>query len=121
MSRLRLPGLSNARAMRNASAAPRQPLSDRGELYNGFGNSLAVAFEFVMTPAIMGAIGFGLDSLFGTRPALTIVLLVLGFVGMSLKLWYGYDYNMKLKDADSAWAKARAAQAERQEQAADAR
>ncbi len=114
MSRLRLPGLGNARASRVATVdTTREPLSATGELYNGFGNTLAVAFEFVMTPAILGAIGFGLDVLVGTKPVFTIIFVVLGVVGMSLKLWFGYDYNMRLHDADSKLGQARAAQAQR--------
>ena len=63
--------------------------------YNGFGDGLARAFELAFTPTIFGAIGYGLDSLFGIRPVLTIALGLFAICGMFVRLWYGYDLEMR--------------------------
>lgn len=78
-------------------------LRERRELNNGFGNGLSRAFEIAVTPLVFGAMGFGLDGVFGIRPVLTIVFVVLALIGMFIKLWYGYDAEMKVKEAEGAW------------------
>lgn len=78
-------------------------LRDRRELYNGFGDGLARAFEIAITPAIFGALGYGIDRWLGLVPWFTIILLVFALVGMFLRMWYEYDNTMKAHDAASAW------------------
>jgi len=46
------------------------------DVQNGFGDGLAKAFELVLTPALFGLAGFGLDRWLGLTPLLTIVLTV---------------------------------------------
>jgi hypothetical protein len=69
------------------------------ELNKGFGDTLARGFELAFTPAVFGAIGFGLDHLFGILPVLTLTFTVFAIVGMFVKLWYGYDLEMKSHEA----------------------
>ena len=83
----------------------------RVDLYQGLGNTLAVAFEFVATPAIFGVIGYFIDRAAGTTPLFLITLLLFGIIGMSVKMWFGYDHAMRLNDKDSAWTRARSTHA----------
>ena len=75
-------------------------LQARRELNQGFGDSLARAFELVLTPVIMGAIGWFIDGRLGTRPfiALGLFLFTVGYVFW--KLYVRYDAQMKTKEAE---------------------
>ncbi len=79
-------------------------LRDKRDLYNGFGNGLARAFELAVTPAVFGCIGYALDRAFGLVPVLTIALLLLSLVGMFVRMWYGYDAEMKAHESAGPWA-----------------
>lgn len=72
---------------------------------NGFGDGLAVAFEFAITPAIFAGIGHLLDRWLGVVPVFTIALLVFGVVGMFLKMWFAYDARMKTQEAEAVWSR----------------
>jgi F0F1-type ATP synthase assembly protein I len=78
-------------------------LSDKRDLYNGFGDGLAKAFEFAVTPVIFGVAGYVLDRVIGTVPLFTIVLVLVCIVGMFIKTWYTYDAEMKAHESRSAW------------------
>jgi F0F1-type ATP synthase assembly protein I len=79
-------------------------LQAKRELNNGFGDTLARAFEFAVTPLIFAFIGHLLDRWLGTSPALAIVLAVLAVVGMSIKLYYGYAADMDKQSQGRPWA-----------------
>jgi F0F1-type ATP synthase assembly protein I len=78
-------------------------LNHKRDLYNGFGDGLAKAFEFAVTPGIFGVLGYLLDRAIGTLPVFTIILTLLCVVGMFLKTWYVYDADMKAQEARSSW------------------
>jgi hypothetical protein len=78
-------------------------LNDRRDLYNGFGDGFARAFEFAATPAIFGLLGYVLDRAVGTLPVFTIILAVLCIVGMFLKTWYAYEADMQAQEARAPW------------------
>jgi hypothetical protein len=78
---------------------------DKRDFYNGFGDSLARAFEYAVTPAIFGFLGFLLDRAIGTVPLFTIVLALLCIVGMFLKTWYTYDTAMRAHDEGAPWGR----------------
>lgn len=80
-------------------------LRERRELMNGFGDGLAVAFEFAITPAIFAGIGYLVDSWLGIVPVFTIALLTFGVIGMFLKMWFTYDRRMKSQEAEAVWAR----------------
>ena len=80
-------------------------LTERRELYQGFGDTLALAFELAVTPVVVGLMGYGLDRWFGTLPILTIVFVVMAIVGLSARLWYGYDARMRAHEANGPWAR----------------
>lgn len=74
-------------------------------MYNGFGNALSRAIEFVAVPLMLGWFGHVLDGHFGTGALLTIVLGVVGVVGVSLSSWYRYVAAMEAEEAKAPWAK----------------
>lgn len=76
----------------------------RQQTYNGFGDALAMAFEMVVTPLLFGLGGYGLDRWLGTTPVFTLILSILGIVGMSAKMWYAYDARMREHEATGPWA-----------------
>jgi F0F1-type ATP synthase assembly protein I len=80
-------------------------LNDKRDLYNGFGDGLAKAFEFAVTPGIFGVLGYFLDRAIGTLPLFTIILVLLCIVGMFLKTWYTYDLHMRTHEADKPWGR----------------
>lgn len=79
--------------------------AQRQELYKGFGDTLALAFELAVTPVIFGLMGYGLDRWLGTLPILTVVFVVLCIVGLSVRLWYDYDARMRVHEANGPWAR----------------
>ena len=87
--RARLDALSESlRARRPPPVAPKPAPAGGGE--DGFGSAMSMAMragsEFVAGVLGGGAIGFGLDWLFGTKPALTIVFFFLGVAAGTLNV-----------------------------------
>lgn len=80
-------------------------LTQRRELYQGFGDTLAVAFELAVTPVVVGLMGYGLDRWLGTTPILTVVFVLMAIVGLSARMFYGYDARMRVHEANGPWAK----------------
>lgn len=69
----------------------------------GYGNAMGRGFELAITLAVMVALGFGLDHLFGTTPLFAIILSVLGFAGTGVKLKLGYDLEMRQHEDGAIW------------------
>ena len=80
-------------------------IDDKRHLYNGFGDSLARAFEYAVTPAIFGFLGYLLDRAIGTVPVFTLVFALLCITGMFLKTYYSYDSAMKAHEAAAPWGR----------------
>ena len=80
-------------------------LRDRRDIYNGFGDGLARAFEFAVTPAVFGAMGYGLDRWAGLVPLFTIVLTVFALVGKTYLMWIQYDAEMRAHEQRGTWAR----------------
>jgi len=74
-------------------------LSARRDLNNGFGNALAKAIELVVTPLIMGFLGYLVDRWLGTGLvfALFLGLFTVGYV--MWKMWSGYETSMQAEEA----------------------
>ena len=87
-------------------------LHDRRDLYNGFGDGLARAFELAVTPAIFGGFGYGLDRWLGLAPLLTIVLFLFAVAGTSYMAWFRYDAEMRQVEAGKPWTRHRREAAE---------
>ncbi|HEX2576929.1 MAG TPA: AtpZ/AtpI family protein [Aquihabitans sp.] len=73
----------------------------------GYGDAMGRGFELALTLAAMTGIGWLLDRWAGTEPIFTLVLGVIGFVGISVKLWIGYDLEMRKHEAGAVWNRGR--------------
>ena len=80
-------------------------LAARRQLNRGFNDGLTRAVEIVGTPLLLGYVGFLLDGWLGIRPALTLVLGLVGISGIFVKLWLGYDREMRKHEAEAVWAR----------------
>lgn len=69
-------------------------LAERRDLNEGFGDSLARAFEIVFTPLVFGAFGWWIDGRAGTRPLFALTLGILVMVVTLWKLSRGYMTRM---------------------------
>lgn len=93
VARLRRPLLDCGSARHNARTA--LDLLSRRELNNGFGESLARAFELVTTPAIFGFLGYLLDRRVGTKPLFMLVFAIVVFGYLVWKSWSDYERRMQ--------------------------
>ena len=75
------------------------------DVQNGFGDGLAKAFELVLTPAILGLAGFGLDRWLGVTPLFTIVLTLWALAVVGYLTWYRYEAEMRRLEEGAAWAR----------------
>jgi hypothetical protein len=72
-------------------------------LYNGFGNTMARAFELVVTPALFAVIGHFIDRAAGTHFVFTLALTIFCVVGMSIRMICGYIEAMKVHEQEAVW------------------
>jgi F0F1-type ATP synthase assembly protein I len=79
--------------------------AERRELYNGFGDGMALAFQIALTPAIFAGLGFWLDHSIHKTPIFTIVFFLLAVVGLFISQWAQYEHRMKELDATKPWAR----------------
>lgn len=75
----------------------------RRDLYDGFGEALTRALEFVIIPFVFGFLGHVVDGRTGTRPLFMIVLGLVGLVGCAVKTVYSYRYRMAQAEKDMPW------------------
>jgi F0F1-type ATP synthase assembly protein I len=80
-------------------------LKGRQELYNGFGNTMVLGIEFVLTLVVFSGVGYLLDRGLGLVPVFTIVFFVLGVIGLAVRSYYAYETKMQLIDDASPWAR----------------
>ena len=73
------------------------------QLYNGFGDTLARAFEMAMAPVLFTGLGYLIDRWLGTRPIFLVIFAVLGVVGAVLKAWYAYVASMRAHEEGAPW------------------
>lgn len=78
-------------------------LRQRRDLYNGFGDGLALAFELALTPAVFGGLGWLADRALGTTPLFTLVLLVFAFCGVGYMTWFRYEASMRAEEEQAVW------------------
>ncbi|HVM03978.1 MAG TPA: AtpZ/AtpI family protein [Acidimicrobiales bacterium] len=79
-------------------------LRERRELYNGFGDTLARAVEFVAAPGLFAYGGHLLDARFGTGNLLTVVLAVFAMAGVFVRAYFAYEVAMRQHEAECPWA-----------------
>lgn len=93
-------------ASRSAAAAGPLDRSSYAVATNrGYGDAMGRGLELALTLVVMGGIGWLVDRVVGTYPLFLVIFSVLGFAGISAKLWLGYDLEMRKHDQDAIWAK----------------
>jgi len=73
-------------------------LQERRELNNGFGDTLARAFELVLTPMIFGLLGWLLDGRLHTGPLFMLVFGLWTFGYVVWRMLHGYSHSMDKHD-----------------------
>ena len=76
------------------------------ELFNGFGDGLALAFQIALTPAIFGGLGYLIDRHFDRTPLFTIAFFAFAMIGLFISMWARYEQKMKDEDAKQVWSRA---------------
>ena len=84
-------------------------LREKRALYNGFGDTLTRAVEFVAAPAIFAFLGRLLDGLLGTEPLFMVALATFAFVGVVVRAYFAYEVAMREQEADTPWGRSVAA------------
>lgn len=69
----------------------------------GYGEAMGRGLELTCTLLVMVGLGLLIDHLAGTSPLFVIILSVLGFVGISVKLYLGYDLEMAKHEDGAIW------------------
>jgi F0F1-type ATP synthase assembly protein I len=73
------------------------------ETSRGYSTAVGRGFELAIVLAVMVGIGLLADSVFDTRPVFVIIFSVLGFAGISVKLYLGYDLEMRKHEEGAIW------------------
>jgi hypothetical protein len=58
------------------------------------------SYELVLGSVLAGLVGFGIDSVAGTRPVFTFILAGAGLVGAATSIIYGYRLSMASAEAE---------------------
>ena len=73
------------------------------ELYDGFGEALTRALEFVVIPLVFGFVGHLIDGRFGVAPLFMLLFGLVGLVGCAIKTFYSYRHRMAEAEKDMPW------------------
>ena len=77
-------------------------VSQRRELTHSLHRSTG-SYELVLSPLILGLLGYLADRALGTTPVITVLAVVLGLVGATIKIYYGYQAEMEEHEKDAPW------------------
>lgn len=88
-----------------AAAGPLERSSYAVATNRGYGDAMGRGLELALTLVVMGGFGWLVDRMVGTYPLFLVIFSVLGFAGISAKLWLGYDLEMRKLDQAAVWAK----------------
>jgi F0F1-type ATP synthase assembly protein I len=72
-------------------------VNERRELNTGFSDALSRAVELVVTPMIMGGLGWLLDGAIGTKPFFALFLFLFTFGYVVWKMVKGYSATMDVE------------------------
>lgn len=75
---------------------PRRPINEIQQS----GQTLGRGMDFALVVAVFFGVGWVLDRVLGTSPWCTIMLVVLGFVGQFVKMYYEYSATMERLEAE---------------------
>lgn len=80
-------------------------LQAKQQLNRGYSDGMARGMELVLTPLVLGAIGWLLDGWLGTGHVLAVTFGVFGVVGIFVKMKLGYDRQMADVEAGKPWTR----------------
>jgi len=66
---------------------------------------MAAAMEFVVTPSVLGLLGWLLDARIGTPPLFTVGLALTAIVGVSVSHYFRYMARMAREDEGKPWTR----------------
>lgn len=75
----------------------------------GYGTAMGRGIELTLTLAVMVGIGWLADRAAGTAPLFIIIFSVIGFAGITAKLFIGYDMEMRQHEDGAIWNRGRTA------------
>ncbi len=75
------------------------------DVNNGFGEGLATAFELVVTPLLLGGVGYLVDRWLGTRLVFALSFGLFTFGYLVWKLVVRYNHEMDGHESRAAWAR----------------
>jgi F0F1-type ATP synthase assembly protein I len=61
--------------------------------------------EFVVTPLLLGLIGWLLDARLGTQPLFTVAFAIMGIIGVGVSHYFRYMARMTQEDEGKPWAR----------------
>jgi hypothetical protein len=70
-----------------------------------FATGWSKAFEIAGVTAVFTLIGLWLDSVFDTRPILTIVFFLLAVAGLAARSYYAYQADMTQHEEEKPWTR----------------
>ena len=80
-------------------------LRAKQQLNRGYNDGLARGMEIVLSPLLLGALGWLLDGWLGTDPFLAIGFGLFGAAGIFVKLKLRYDQQMADVEAGKPWTR----------------
>lgn len=80
-------------------------LREKRALYNGFGDTLTRAVEFVAAPAIFAFLGHLVDTLLSTDPVFMVALAAFALIGVFVRAYFAYEVAMREHEADTPWGR----------------
>jgi len=70
-----------------------------------FATGWSKAFEIAGTTAVFVLVGLWLDSLFGTRPIVTLVFFALAVTGLAARSYYAYMADIAREEEGKPWTR----------------
>jgi len=80
-------------------------LRAKQQLNRGYNDGLARGMEIVLSPLLLGALGWLLDGWLGTDPFLAVGFGLFGAAGIFAKMKLGYDRTMADVEAGKPWTR----------------
>lgn len=80
-------------------------LREKRALYNGFGETLTRAVEFVAAPGIFAWLGHLADRALSTGTLLTVAFAVFAAAGVFVRAYFAYGEAMREHEAAAPWAR----------------
>jgi F0F1-type ATP synthase assembly protein I len=66
---------------------------------------MAAAMEFVVTPLLLGLLGWLLDGRLGTQPLFTVGLALMGIIGVGISHYFRYMARVAREDEGKPWTR----------------